>query len=47
MRKLLGIFDTKRMTPEEIFEKTKDALQEKERLELLELAKKQGKKKKT
>lgn len=46
MKKLLGIFDTKKLTPEQIYEKTKKVLQEKERLELLKLAKAIGKAKK-
>jgi hypothetical protein len=43
MRKLLGIFSLKKNTPEQIFEKTKTALQENERLGLLTLAKARGK----
>lgn len=46
MKKLLGIFNTKTMTPEQIFERIKKAIQENERLELLEMAKARGKKKK-
>lgn len=46
MKKLLGIFDVKKMTPEQIYEKTVKTLQEKERLELLTLAKIRGKRKK-
>ncbi len=43
MRKLLGIFSTKDLTPEQIFERTKKVLQENERVELLKLAKARGK----
>lgn len=45
MKKLLGIFNTKNMTPEQIFERAKKALQENERQELLKLAKTRGKRK--
>lgn len=46
MKKLLGIFNAKLMTPEQIFEKAQKTLQEIDRLALLELAKKRGKKNK-
>ena len=38
-KKLLGIFDIKKMTPEQIFEKAELTLKENERLELLGMAK--------
>lgn len=44
-KRLLGIFDTKKLTPEQIFEKTKKALQENERQELLKIARTRGKRK--
>ena len=40
MKKFLGIFDTKKMTPEQIYEKVTKTLKEKDRLELIEEAKK-------
>lgn len=46
MKKFLGIFDAKKMTPEQIYEKMMRTLQERERLDLLEMAKNRGKKKK-
>ena len=46
MKKFLGIFDAKKMTPEQIYEKMMRTLQERERLGLLEMAKNRGKKKK-
>jgi hypothetical protein len=46
MKKLLGIFDPKKMTPEKIYEKTMKTLQEQDRYELIEMAKRRGKQKK-
>lgn len=43
MKKLLGVFNTKDMTPEQIFEGVKKVLQENERVELLKMAKARGK----
>lgn len=43
MKRLLGIFNTKEMTPEQIFERAQMALQENERVELLKMAKARGK----
>lgn len=45
MKKLIGIFNTKDMPPEQIFERAKKVLQENERLELLKMAKARGKSK--
>lgn len=42
MKKLIGIFDTKKMTPEQIYEKAQKSLQEIDRLKLIELAKKEN-----
>ncbi len=44
MKKFLGVFDIKKMTPEQIYEKMMKTLQEKDRLELIEMAKKRRKK---
>ena len=46
MKKFLGVFDVRKMTPEQIYEKVMKTLQEKDRLELLEMAKNMSKKKK-
>lgn len=46
MRRFLGIFNTKKMNPEQIYERVIKTVQEKDRLELIEMAKKMGKKKK-
>ena len=43
MKKLLGIFNTKTMSPEQIYERASQAIQENERLELLKMAKARGK----
>ncbi len=43
MKKLLGIFNTKDMSPEQIFEDVRKTLQENQRLELLKMAKARGK----
>lgn len=42
MKKLIGIFDTKKITPEQIYEKVQNTLQEKDRLKLIAMAKKRG-----
>lgn len=42
MKKFLGVFDIKKMTPEQIYEKAMKTLQEKDRLELIEMARKRG-----
>ncbi|HMS23167.1 MAG TPA: hypothetical protein PKA38_05430 [Candidatus Levybacteria bacterium] len=42
MKKLIGIFNPRRLTPEQIYEKAMKTLQEKERLELIEMAKKRS-----
>lgn len=39
MKKFLGIFDVKKMTPEQIYEQLMKTLQEKDRLKLIEMAK--------
>lgn len=46
MKKLIGIFDIKKFTPEQIFKSVQNTLQERDRLELIEIAKKRGKQKK-
>lgn len=46
MKKLIGIFDTKKLTPEQIYEKVQKTLQEEDRLKLIEMAKRRGKEKK-
>lgn len=46
MKKLIGIFDIKKLTPEQIFERVQKTLQERDRLELIEMAKRRGKQKK-
>ncbi len=38
MKKFLGIFDVKRIAPEQIYEKVMKTLQEKDRLEVLNMA---------
>ena len=43
MKKLIGIFDTKKMTPEQIYEKAMNTIQEKDRLKLIKMAKGRGK----
>lgn len=44
MKKLIGIFDTKKMTPEQIYEEVQKNLQEKDRLKLIAMAKRRKKK---
>lgn len=46
MKKFLGIFNIKKSTPEQIYEKVQKTLQERERLELIEMAKTREKQKK-
>lgn len=46
MKKLIGMFNPRKMTPEQIYEKMMKILQEKDRMELLEMAKNMSKKKK-
>lgn len=46
MKKLLGIFDTKKYTPEQIYESIIKTINEKDRLKLIQLAKKRGEQKK-
>ncbi len=41
-KRLLGIFDTKKLTPEQIYERTMKALEKKDRLDLLVMAKARG-----
>lgn len=43
MKKFIGVFDVKKMTPEQIYEKAMKTLQEKDRLELIEISKKRRK----
>lgn len=45
-KRLLGIFDTKKLTPEQIYERTMNTIEENARLELLAMAKVRGKEKK-
>ncbi len=45
MKKLIGIFNPRKMTAEQIYEKMMKTLQEKDRLKLLEMAKNRGKQK--
>jgi len=42
MKKLIGIFNPRKMTPEQIYEKAMKTLQERDRLKLVEMAKKRG-----
>lgn len=45
MKKLIGIFNIRKNTPEQIYEKVKQTLEKREHTELLKMAKSQGKKK--
>lgn len=45
MKKLIGLFDSKKMTPEQIYDKVKKELEKIEHTNLLRLAKANGKKK--
>lgn len=45
MRRFIGIFNTKKLTPEQIYKKVMQILEKKEHTELLKMAKAQGKKK--
>lgn len=42
MKKLIGIFNPRKMTPEQIYKMAMKKLQERDRLELVEMAKKRG-----
>lgn len=46
MKKLIGVFNPRKMTPEQIYKKAQGTLQEQERLNLLKLAKERGTKRK-
>jgi len=46
MKKLLGVFDVKKTTPEQIYDEVVKTIQERDRLALLKMAKSMGKKKK-
>lgn len=46
MKKFLGVYDIKKMTPEQIYEKMMKTLQEKEHADLLEKLKRYNDKKK-
>ncbi len=45
-KRLLGLFNTKKLTPEQIYERIMQALEKSERMDLLAMAKARGKAKK-